>query len=81
MPFDFPNPSGRAWHKERGALDLIRTPEELALEDLAMTDPYERDDADIVYIIVEKVVRKRVPDYEAEVLFKHGWQEASDEFV
>lgn len=39
-----------------------------------MTDPYKRADGDIPLVLVRRVVEKLVPDYEAEVLCRNGWE-------
>jgi hypothetical protein len=39
-----------------------------------MTDPYERKQTDVSMVKVLRVTRRTVPDYEAEVLVRNGWE-------
>lgn len=39
-----------------------------------MTDPYERNGDDVTLVTVRRVIVKTVPDYEAEVLLRNGWE-------
>jgi hypothetical protein len=83
LMLQFPNPSGRKWRKPpiaqtvrqlgAGAAHLID------LEALRMEDPYERADDQVEYVTVERAVRKRVPDYEADVLYRFGWRRVEND--
>jgi hypothetical protein len=39
-----------------------------------MTDPHERRQIDVTMVTVIRVIRRTVPDYEAEVLVRNGWE-------
>ena len=39
-----------------------------------MTDPYERDAKDVRRVWIRRYVYRNVPDYEAELLLRHGWE-------
>lgn len=41
---------------------------------LAMTDPYERKPQEIPLVTVRRVITQTVPDYQAEVLLRQGWE-------
>lgn len=68
---EFPNPSGGTWHRKE-------LPRQTAEPARPMADPYERDETEIRYVLVQRLTRKRVPDYEAEVLCRNGWHIIED---
>lgn len=39
-----------------------------------MTDPHKRDASEIQMVKVRRITEKLVPDYEAEVLTRNGWE-------
>lgn len=39
-----------------------------------MHDPQERDPVEVPLVTVRRVIRRTVPDYEAAVLVRHGWE-------
>lgn len=77
MPLDFPNPSGKDWKREKTENERkveAYEAQKLRAEELTMSDPYERAEDEITLVLIERVVRRRVPDYEAEVLLRNGWR-------
>jgi hypothetical protein len=41
---------------------------------LIMIDPYQRKTEDVPMVTVRRIVTKTVPDYEADVLVRSGWE-------
>ena len=39
-----------------------------------MTDPYKRKPEEVNMVTIRRVIEKSVPDYEAEVLVRNGWE-------
>jgi hypothetical protein len=39
-----------------------------------MADPYTREQSEVVMVIVRRTQYRAVPDYEAEVLVRNGWE-------
>lgn len=72
MPFEFPNPSGKEWHKkQRPETEARNVVEELRaeIEERRKTEPL---------VIVQRVIRKVVSESEALVLARNGWEVVTD---
>jgi hypothetical protein len=49
-------------------------PSQPAPEPHPMTDPHKRETTAIPLVTLRRVITKTVPDYEAEVLLRSGWE-------
>lgn len=68
---------GRYYHRNpvTGAYTETQAPRKHVIEEPhPMTDPYERKPEEVVMIRLQRTVYMTVPDYEAEVLCRNGWE-------